>query len=904
MPTIFIDNKPYDVEGGENLLKTCLGLGFDLPYFCWHPAMHSVGACRQCAVKQFRDEKDTKGQIVMACMTAVTDGLRISIDDPDARKFRASVIEWFMTNHPHDCPVCDEGGECHLQDMTVMTGHTRRRYRFNKRTHRNQDLGPFVTHTMDRCIACYRCTRFYNDYAHGNDFGPLASHSRVYFGRSSDGALESPFAGNLVEICPTGVFTDKSLNSHYTREWDFRTAPSVCVHCSVGCNTIPGERYGTLRRIRNRFNGSVNGYFLCDRGRYGYEFVNGDRRIRDVRMRMQKSDSLQTARKEEAINRIVRLIGNDKKVIGIGSPRASLEANYALRRLVGPDQFYSGMNKTEDRLVAKTRDIMQTNPDWVSSVRDMALCDAVLVLGEDVENTAPILGLAIYQTLKQRQYVAAREGKIPYWDDRAVRVSSTAVSSAIFVATPNKVGLDRMAANVLRGGPIAISRAGFAIAHAIEGEAPGVEGTGENLRSFAEGAAAALVGAERPLIISGVNCLSEEIIEAAANVALSLTKKGKSPRLSYVLPECNSAGISLFTGRSLEDALSLLSETAVDGAIVLENDLYTRLPSPDADRFFAAVPEIIVIDHLFHTTALKADVLLPAATFAEESGTLVNQEGRAQRYFQVFPAAGEIQSGWKWIGEIMASAQMAAGKEWTGLDEVLSTLAADMPALASVVDAAPDASFRVAGMKVAREPQRSSGRTAIHADATVWEPQPPVDTDGPFSFSMEGYFGKTLPALLPRFWSPGWNSPQAVGKFQAEVGGALAGGDPGVRLLTRQCTGRDGYFDDVPKMQKQETGRVLLVPFYHVFGSEELSNASPSIQAMMPRPYIALSSKDMAGLKVVEGDVVSVHGGDRSFKIPVKAAPELRPGIAGIPRGLPGVPVLLTLPLWVDMEKA
>jgi NADH-quinone oxidoreductase subunit G len=210
MTTIYIENRRYEVKEGENLLCTCLSLGFDLPYFCWHPAMHSVGACRQCAVKQFRDEHDEKGMIVMACMTPVEEGMRISVNDPEARRFRAGIIELLMTNHPHDCPVCDEGGECHLQDMTVMTGHSLRRFRFAKRTHRSQDLGPFVAHEMNRCIACYRCVRFYNDYAHGRDLAVLASHHHVFFGRRASGVLESPFAGNLVEVCPTGVFTDKT----------------------------------------------------------------------------------------------------------------------------------------------------------------------------------------------------------------------------------------------------------------------------------------------------------------------------------------------------------------------------------------------------------------------------------------------------------------------------------------------------------------------------------------------------------------------------------------------------------------------------------------------------------------------------------------------------------------------
>ena len=276
MATIQIDDRAYKADPKQNLLHACLSLGFNLPYFCWHPAMGSVGACRQCAVKQFKDEKDAHGKIVMACMTPAAEGTRISIQDPEAVAFRAGIIEGMMVNHPHDCPVCDEGGHCHLQDMTVMTGHDYRRYSFLKRTFRNQYLGPLVNHEMNRCIQCYRCVRFYREYAGGRDFDVFGLRDQVYFGRQADGVLENEFSGNLVEVCPTGVFTDKTLKQHYTRKWDMQMAPSVCVHCGLGCNTTPGERYGMLRQIVTRYNREVNGYFLCDRGRYGYEFVNSN----------------------------------------------------------------------------------------------------------------------------------------------------------------------------------------------------------------------------------------------------------------------------------------------------------------------------------------------------------------------------------------------------------------------------------------------------------------------------------------------------------------------------------------------------------------------------------------------------------------------------------------------------
>ena len=194
MATIHVDGQAYEVDGADNLLHACLSLGLDIPYFCWHPALGSVGACRQCAVKQFRDEHDTRGRLVMSCMTPASDNTWISIADEEARAFRASVVEWLMINHPHDCPVCEEGGHCHLQDMTVMTGHSRRRYRFSKRTHANQDLGPFIGHEMNRCIACYRCVRYYNDYAGGTDLGVFGAHDNLYFGRVEDGPLDSEFA--------------------------------------------------------------------------------------------------------------------------------------------------------------------------------------------------------------------------------------------------------------------------------------------------------------------------------------------------------------------------------------------------------------------------------------------------------------------------------------------------------------------------------------------------------------------------------------------------------------------------------------------------------------------------------------------------------------------------------------
>ncbi|MCL7455125.1 MAG: NADH-quinone oxidoreductase subunit NuoG, partial [Anaerolineae bacterium] len=859
MLTIFVEGQPYEVKTGQSLLRACLSLGFDLPYFCWHPAMGSVGACRQCAVKQFRDEQDNKGRIVMACMTAVEDGVRISIDDPEARAFRASVIEWLMVNHPHDCPICDEGGECHLQDMTVMTGHVYREFRFKKRTHRNQDLGPFINHEMNRCIACYRCVRFYCDHAGGRDFGAFATHDDVYFGRYEDGVLQSEFSGNLVEICPTGVFTDKTLKQHYSRKWDLQTAPSVCVHCGLGCNTIPGERYGQVRRIRNRYNREVNGYFLCDRGRYGYEFVNSGERIREPLLR-DAGGALQPAAKEVALERITPMLGDGSRVIGIGSPRASLEANFALWSLVGPGRFYQGLAGHEARLLSEALRLLRTGPARSPSQHEVARADAVLVLGEDVTNTAPMLDLALRQSVRQQPMAKLKAVQVPGWHDAAVRQTIQNERGPLFVATTHGSKLDVLATGTLHGAPDDLARLGFAVAHAVDGGAPAVAGLTDEMRSLAGQIAEALKGAERPLVLSGTSCGSEAVLRAAANVAWALCQAGQPARLGFCVPECNSLGLALMGGGELEAAADAVREGRVDTVIVLENDLYRRAAAPALEDLGEA-GHVIVLDHVSSRTTDWAEVLLPAATFAGADGTLVNNEGRAQRYYQVLVPEGEIQESWRWIRDIMVATGRLEANAWQNLDEVLAAMVEGMPQLQGAMDAAPSGDFRLLGQKVPRQSHRYSGRTAIDAHVDVSEPGPPADPDAPLAFSMEGYEGQPPAALIPRFWAPGWNSVQALNKFQQEVGGPLRGGDAGQRLLEPEEDGEVHYLDGVPPAFEPREGEWLSIPVYHIFGSEALSMMAPRIASLAPSPYLALNRDDAKALAVEEGKLVHVEIG-------------------------------------------
>ena len=909
MATIYVENVPYTVGDGQNLLQACLSLGFNLPYFCWHPALGSVGACRQCAVKQFKDEKDTKGKIVMACMVPARDGARISIDDDDVRRFRAAVIEWLMTNHPHDCPVCDEGSECHLQDMTVMTGHDYREYRFRKRTYRNQDLGPLVTHEMNRCIQCYRCVRYYRDYAGGRDLDVFGAHDHVYFGRDRDGTLQSEFSGNLVEVCPTGVFTDKTLKRHYTRKWDLQTAPSLCVLCGVGCNTIPGERYGQLRRIRNRYHSQVNTYFLCDRGRYGYEFVNAPQRIRQGLYRLpvgrpdsERPDGILPATRPLVMQELGAILSSSQGVVGIGSPSASLEDNFALRTFVGPDRFCDGMSQGESHLVNLALRILREGPAGAASLADVEKADAVLILGEDVSNTAPRVALALRQSSRQQPMKLAKTLKVAPWDDLAVREAVQQAKGPFFIAAPADTRLDDLATHTYRGAPDDLARLGFAVAHALNEESPAVADLPAETQALARTIAKALREADRPLIVCGPSLGSESLLHSAANVAWALCLAGKTAGLLLAMPECNSLGAAMMGGQSISAAFEAVRDGSADTVIILENDLYRRAETADVQAMIDQARHVILIGSMAGAMAERADISLPGATWAESDGTLVSYEGRAQRFFQVFVPEGDIQESWRWLRDVMRTAGREEVEAWQGLDDILAAMAAAIPAFAEVPGIAPPAGFRINGQKIPRQPFRWSGRTAIWADIDVNEPKVVPDPDTPLAFTMEGYDGQPPASLIPRFWAPGWNSPQAVTRFQEEVNGPLRGGDPGRRLIEPAKGAKVSYLGRAPEAFAPRQGQWLALPMYYIFGSEPLSMLSPGIAARAPKPHVGLGVEDAKALNLNEGDPVELTIGGTLRRLPVMFRPDLPKGVIALPAGLPGL-TGIALPAWATLQR-
>ncbi|MBE0649961.1 MAG: NADH-quinone oxidoreductase subunit NuoG [Bacteroidales bacterium] len=890
MVKIQIDGKQYEVKQGKNLLEAGLTLGIDIPHFCYHPAMGSVGACRLCAVKKFRDADDKQGRIVMSCLEPVTEGMIIETRDDTSKDFRASVVEGLMTNHPHDCPVCDEGGECHLQDMTVMTGHNYRHFDFKKRTHNNQYLGPFIAHEMNRCIQCYRCVRFYRDYAGGKDLNVFSSHNHVYFGRHEEGTLESEFSGNLVEVCPTGVFTDKTFHKHFTRKWDLSNAPSVCTGCSVGCNIIVSERYGSLRRVMNRYNGAVNGYFICDRGRFGYEFVNDEKRIRTIKIRHKKNDNQEEAENETLISLLKTELSKDKRIIGIGSPRASIESNFALSTLVGKENFYHGISKKEHLLTDTILNFMKQSSIRTPSLKQMEKADAVLVLGEDLVNTAPMVALALRQSTRNKSFETAEKNGIPSWNDAPLRELAQDEKSPLFVITSFKDSLDEIAENSIRESYDGIANLGFAMAGLLDTKAPSPSNLNKEHQNLAEKIATILKNAKNPLIVSGVHSGDERMVQAALNMAKALSSVNKNCMLSMVLPESNSMGLAMMPGKSLDDLASL---EEIDTLVVLENDLYRRASEKSVNALFEKSKKVIVLDHLINKTTQRADLLLPAATFVEAEGTLVSHEGRAQRFYKALPDKEPVMESWRWIGEMIQAKEQKQEATWKRFDDLVASLTHELPVFDGLEKHMPDADFRMLNEKVPRQTLRYSGRTSMNAKVAVSETRITLDEDSPLTFSMEGQSEMPPSSLTPFYWTPGWNSVQALYGYLDEPNGSMKGGDPGIRLIEPAENDNTEYFKEMSSTSENHERELQIVPVYQIFGSEELSTKSPALAKRIKDPFIYLNPEDAKAVGVDDDELVHLEIDDNKLEIKVKIENSLPKGVVGMAKNFPEMPFVM-----------
>ncbi|QCI27119.1 NADH-quinone oxidoreductase subunit NuoG [Buchnera aphidicola] len=888
MVNIYINKKKYNVCKSENLLKICLSLNMNIPYFCWHSDLGSAGICRLCAVKQHNNLNESSGRIIMSCITPIVKNMIISTDDSEIKKFRKGIIELLMTNHPHDCPVCEEGGNCHLQDMTVLTGHNLRRYKYSKRVHYNQYLGDFISHQMNRCIGCYRCVRYYQEYAGGTDFGVYGISNNIYFGRFEDGDLESEHSGNLIEICPTGVFTDKLSSENYNRKWDLQYAPSICQHCNIGCNIIVGEKYGLISKIENRYHKNINRYFLCDLGRFGYTYLNNNRLKQPIQFDKKKKIFLN---KNNAIKLLSKILKKNR-TIGIGSIRSSLENNFSLRKLVGEKNFSSGMLENDHNCIKLIINILENSGIYIPTLFEVENYDVVLIIGEDVTQTSPRLDLAIRQLNKKQRRDINQVHNIPEWNSSAM-LSISNNKNFVYIIHTHETKLD----DISSLNYYASIKDQEIFSSILSDKINNVSNTIKNIKPDILKKISiiynVLLSCKRPLIISGVHSGSMNLIKSTTNIAMGLKFLKKDVGLMLLTSSVNSIGVGILSNLSLTKVFNKINDNQVDTLIILENDLYRHDIKNKIDFIINKLKNIIVFDHQYTLTTNKANILFPIANFSESSGTVINYESRAQRFFSVFNTSiydsnSCILEGWKWMYKVYNKLHKINHN--ITLDNVIQDYIKIFPIFNVINNVAPNSKYRIMGKKIARSPHRLSSRTAIFSELNIHEPKQKYDNNTMFTFSMEGIQQPNQDIeYLPFTWFPGWNSIQSWNKYIMNNDHY----DSGVRIFNSYHLKTKYFFKNDINYSNKLSNYWKIIPYYCLFGSEELSQKSEIIKKKCFITYALINIKYKKILGLKNNSTIEFKCLGEFFKLSVKFSVKIPLKQLGLPIGFPNVPRIL-----------
>ncbi|HXF96217.1 MAG TPA: 2Fe-2S iron-sulfur cluster-binding protein [Gemmatimonadales bacterium] len=397
--TLTIDDVAISVPKGTLVIEAAKQAGVLVPHYCYHPGLPVAGVCRMCLVEV---EKAPKLQI--ACATPVAEGMVVRTQSPEAKRARQGVLELLLINHPLDCPICDQAGECELQDFVFQEGRPGTRYaEYPKRFNPVEDFGPDVLYVPNRCILCTRCVRFMEDVAGQPVLNVSERGDRAYIGIHPAARLDHPWAGNVVDLCPVGSLLSKDF-LHKARAWELDKTPSVCTGCSQGCNVTLDTRDNVVVRVRPRPNLEVNRYFICDHGRLEYRWMNRGDRV-EAPLVTQPGHGYRAVDWDEAFDRAREILGGARgRAVTLASPRASTEALYLARRLlagfawtgavrvvVGEEAPLPGVPnlalRAERAPNLRGAELLGYHRDWTRALE--AAADAAIVLVLD-DATAPV----------------------------------------------------------------------------------------------------------------------------------------------------------------------------------------------------------------------------------------------------------------------------------------------------------------------------------------------------------------------------------------------------------------------------------------------------------------------------------------------------------------------------------
>ena len=651
---IEVDGKPVEARRGQMIIEATDAIGTYIPRFCYHEKLSIAANCRMCLVEVEKAPKP-----LPACATPVNEGMKVFTRSPYAIAAQKATMEFLLINHPLDCPICDQGGECELQDLAVGYGRDVSRYNDGKRVVKDKNIGPLVSTDMTRCIHCTRCVRFGQEIAGIPQLGTTERGENMNIGTYIEQSVDHELSGNIIDLCPVGALNNKPYR-YSARAWEMTQKATVSPHDCVGSNMYAHVLRGTVKRVVPRENESINETWLADRDRFSHEAVYSDDRL--LAPKIKQAGEWRDIDWEDALATVANVIRNAAadKVGILASPWITAEEAHLLSGIAS----YVGTSNIDHRI--RRRDFADQENDplhpWLGcEIAAVEQQDAILVVGSNIRAEVPILA-------------------------HRVRKAALAGAEVSFVnSAEHEYFFD--VANSLTGSGLVETLAGVAVAACGKSLPASVAALCEGIEEDAghEKIAASLHSAEKALVLLGnvagrhramsaVRALAAAIANAtgASFGTLSEGPNSAGAALAGVLPHRGLGGVQraepgLHAGDMPGAELDVLMLVNVepDADILATNDVAAKIRS---QKFTVALTP-------FASESLldAADLLLPIGTFAESSGTYVNVAGTWQSFPGIANPVGEARPTWK-ILRVIGNLLGAPGFEYVSSEQVLAEL--------------------------------------------------------------------------------------------------------------------------------------------------------------------------------------------------------------------------------------
>ncbi|HEX9075833.1 MAG TPA: NADH-quinone oxidoreductase subunit NuoG [Anaerolineae bacterium] len=883
MPTVIIDNRKVEVANGTLVVEAAKRVGIEIPVFCYHPKLQPVGMCRMCLVevgtpKRGKDgqiEKDSGGNAVIAwmpklqtaCTTVISDGMAVRTDTAAVADARRSILEFLLTSHPLDCPICDKGGECPLQNLTMAYGPGQSRFPVESKFHNEKrvPLGDLIMLDRERCIQCSRCIRFQDEIADDHVLGFQARGRALEITTYSNPPFDSKFSGNTIDICPVGALTSRDFRLS-ARVWEVKDQSSVCAHCSVGCNILIGERDHVVKRIVPRENQAVNAIWLCDKGRFVHHYTTASDRLTTPLVR--RNGKLEPAGWNEALDLVAARFGDAQRqrganaLAGLGGDRAANEDLYLFQKLF---RQALGSNNLDHRVGWSATN---TGADLVrlygaGAGTDIGALDknvTVLVVGADPEEEQPVIRLRLTRSV--RNFGA----NLIVANGRLTKTAQYARHSVIYRYGGESAFLLGMVRAILDEG---LENKEFASARLVNLEAfkKSLESyTVEKCSEMCGVSAAAIRDAARSfakspqaLILYGRELMAaqqgDQAVASGIASLLLLTGHvgGANNGLIALYPHNNSTGAIDFgllpdhgVGRVKVEAMGMAVSEMTAGKV---DALYVMACDPAADSGFVK-PDFLVVQDLFLTeTAKLADVVLPAQSSAERDGTFTNTERRVQLFRAAIKPIAGTKPDW-WIVTELAR-RLGASWNYANAGQVMDEIVATVPLYA--------------------------GMTHDALAENVIAPRQP--------------YGQGNPSPEPTEIAMGELDNVSSGKVWASV----AESDPNTKF--------ELVWNEPAAQPSPADGQLRLVAARSLYDRGTLVTKSQIVQPRVPAPLAEINSHDAEEYSIENGAQVRVSNGAWVLEVRAHVNGHVPPGVVLIPNNLEGTGAI-PWGGWVKLEKA